>query len=93
MHAVFRLFACVYIRLIYVYLSTCALWLMLMKLTPIFFTVYDWSKDDVSTWLKQLSPALHELYQPCFTKHDVTGKFTCIHKNPFTFTLYSCLVP
>lgn len=36
--------------------------------------VYQWKKDDVGVWLRQMSPTLHTHYSSLFAKHDVTGK-------------------
>ena len=38
--------------------------------------VYQWKKDDVGVWLKQMSPTLHTRYSSLFAKHDVTGNNT-----------------
>ena len=38
--------------------------------------VFQWKKDDVGVWLRQMSPTLHSHYASLFAKHDVTGIYT-----------------
>ena len=46
----------------------------LYPITHILTLVYEWRHDEVSQWLRQLSPSLFKLYKSNFASHDIIGK-------------------
>ena len=40
-----------------------------------FILVYEWRHDEVSQWLRQLSPSLFNLYKSNFASHDILGAY------------------